>query len=258
MIVSRSYDIATAARRIMSGKSLNMGQACLAPDYCFVPREQQELFINAAVQQFSTMFPSVINNPDYTSVVNGRHYQRINAMIYDARQKGADIREINPAGENFSFQVEGMHKIPMTLVVEPTDDMIVMQQEIFGPLLCIKTYEDLSECISYINARPRPLGLYYFGNDLAEQRRVLDTTIGGGVTINDVMAHSSCDDLPFGGIGHSGMGNYHGFDGFRTFSHQKAVYKQSGFDLMKLAGMIPPYGRKCQKQLDKLTRVKTI
>jgi coniferyl-aldehyde dehydrogenase len=257
VIISRSCDISKAAQRIMSGKALNMGQACLAPDYCFVPRAQKEAFIAAAIQHFSAMFPSILSNPDYTSVVNARHDQRIRCMIEDAREKGGDVREINPASEKFSSQGEGLHKVPMTLVVEPTETMLVMQEELFGPILCIKTYEDITETISYINARPRPLGLYYFGEDADEERLVLNSTISGGVTLNDVMAHSSCDDLPFGGIGHSGMGSYHGIDGFRTFSHQKAIYKQSSFDPMKLAGMVPPYGRKCQKQLDKLTKLKT-
>ena len=149
-----------------------------------------------------------------------------------------------------------MHKLSMTLIVDPTDEMLCMQEELFGPLLCIKTYTNVNECIQYINSRPRPLGLYYFGNDPAEQRQVLDYTISGGVALNDVMAHASCEDLPFGGIGNSGMGAYHGYDGFRTFSHPRAIYKQSKLDLLKLAGMLPPYGDKCQKQLDSLTKLK--
>jgi coniferyl-aldehyde dehydrogenase len=122
-------------------------------------------------------------------------------------------------------------------------------------VVCIKTYDGFPECIRYINSRPRPLGLYYFGEDAKEERIVLDRTTSGGVTINDVLSHASCDDLPFGGIGHSGMGNYHGHDGFRTFSHQKAVFRQTRIDVMELGGMLPPYGEKCEKQLDKLTRV---
>ena len=133
--------------------------------------------------------------------------------------------------------------------------MLVMQEELFGPILCIKTYSDIGDCIEYINGRPRPLGFYYFGNNPAEERHVLENTISGGATVNDVLAHSSCDDLPFGGIGHSGMGSYHGQHGFLTFSHQRAVYRQTNIGLMKLAGMTPPYGEKCQKQLDKMTKV---
>lgn len=256
VIVGRTYNVQKAAQRVMTGKALNMGQACLAPDYCYVSREHKDEFIDAVTGHFSKLFPSIIDNPDFTSIINERHYRRLADMIDDARAKGGDVRPINPAQEDFSGQASGARKIPMTLVVDPTDDMLVMQEELFGPIICIKTYASIDECIQYINARPRPLGLYYFGEDAAEQRQVLGRTISGGVTVNDVMSHSSCDDLPFGGIGHSGMGNYHGLDGFRTFSHARAVYRQTPLDLMKLSGMMPPYGKKTQKQLDKLTRLK--
>lgn len=256
VIVGLSYDTAKAAERIMSGKQLNQGQACLAPDYVFVAKEQKDILVSHIVKFYSQLFPTIINNPDYTSIINGRHQQRLLNYIQDAKQKGAEVIEINPAGEDFSKQLAGLHKLPMTLIVNPTDDMLCMQEELFGPILCIKTYSDMNESIRYINSRPRPLGLYYFGNDAVEERQVLDRTLSGGVAINDVMSHTSCEDLPFGGIGHSGMGAYHGYDGFRTFSHPRAIYKQSKLDLLKLAGMLPPYGDKCQKQLDKLTRLK--
>lgn len=256
VIVGRSYDLGKAARRIMTGKALNMGQACLAPDYCFVPEEQLDAFIEEVTNYFSGLFPTILANPDYTSVINGRHHQRLTGMLQDAADKGADLREINPAAEDFSQQGPGLHKIPMTLVVNPGDDMRVMQEELFGPILCVKSYRQVDDCIGYINSRPRPLGLYYFGEDAAEEQRVLDATISGGVTVNDVMTHSSCEDLPFGGIGHSGMGNYHGHDGFLTFSHPRAVFRQTRLELMKLSGMLPPYGDKTQKQLDKLTKYK--
>lgn len=256
VIVGRSYDITKAAERVMTGKALNQGQACLGPDYCFVAKENKDSFINAAVSYYSSLFPTILDNPDYTSVINARHYQRLAGMIQDAKDKGANVIEINPANEDLSKQKEGFHKIAMTLVIDPSDDMRVMQEELFGPVMCIKTYDKIDDCIDYINARPRPLGLYYFGKDKQEENLVLNNTISGGVTINDVMAHSSCDDLPFGGIGDSGMGHYHGFDGFRTFSHARAIYRQTKIDVMKLAGMLPPYGDKCQKQLDKLSSVK--
>jgi coniferyl-aldehyde dehydrogenase len=256
VIVGRSYDIKKAAERIMAGKQLNQGQACLAPDYVFVPSEHKQIFIDSAVNYYRQLFPNVLNNPDYTSVINERHQKRLLDYISDAKQKGAQTVEINPANEDFSKQAAGVHKIPMTLIVDPTDDMLCMQEELFGPVLCIKTYQKLDECIRYINEHPRPLGLYYFGNDAAEERYVLDHTISGGVALNDVMAHSSCEDLPFGGIGNSGMGAYHGYDGFRTFSHPRAIYKQTGLDMLKLAGMLPPYTDKCKKQLDMMCKVK--
>ncbi len=256
VIVSRSYDIEKAAERIMTGKALNIGQACLAPDYVFVPEEKKQAFVDKAVSFFSELFPTILNNDDYTSVVNARHHERIMSIIRDAQEKGATVQAINPSNEDFTTQAEGMHKIPMTLISDYTEDMLVAQQEIFGAILGIKTYKDVSECIQYINDHPRPLGLYYFGDDASEQRRVLDHTISGGVTLNDVMAHSSCEDLPFGGIGNSGMGHYHGVDGFRTFSHARAIYTQSKLDLIKLAGLLPPYTDKAQQQLDKLSQVK--
>jgi len=255
VIVGRSYDLAKAASRVMIGKALNNGQACLAPDYCMVPRERLDAFVAAAEKQFSEMFPSIIHNADYTSVVNGRHHERISRMLRDARDKGGDVREINPGGEDFASQPEGLSKMPMALVVEPTEDMLVMQEELFGPVLCVKGYDTIDDCIRYVNGRPRPLGLYYFGNDPAEERAVLDRTISGGVTVNDVMAHSSNEDLPFGGVGPSGMGSYHGHDGFLAFSHQRAVFRQTPIDLMKLSGMMPPYGKKADKQLDWLCKV---
>jgi len=256
VIVGRSYDLKKAAARIMNGKALNMGQACLAPDYCFVPSEHKEAFVAELIGEFSKMFPKVIGNPDYTAVINPRHYRRLTALIEEAKGKGADIREINPAHEDFSTQNADTLRIPMTLVIEPSDDMGVMQEEIFGPIFCIKTYAHLDECISYINARPRPLGLYYFGEDAHEERRVLDRTTSGGTTINDVLTHASCEDLPFGGIGNSGMGNYHGHNGFLTFSHQRAVFRQTKLDVVELGGMLPPYSEKCEKQLEKMTKMK--
>jgi len=164
----------------------------------------------------------------------------------DARSKVAEIIEINPAKENFSQQP--FHKIPPTIVLNPTDDMKIMKDEIFGPLLPVKTYETVDEAIGYVNGHARPLGLYYFGSDGKEQEKVLDRTTSGGVSVNDVIMHVSMEDLPFGGVGPSGMGSYHGVDGFKTFSHAKAVFKQVNKDLTAM--MRPPYGEKIQKMMD--------
>lgn len=256
VIVSRSYDLKKAAERIMTGKALNCGQVCLSPDYVFVPKEDKQAFIAHAVSFFSELFPTMIDNPDYTSIINARHQARIQGIIDDATLRGATVQSINPAHEDFSTQKAGLHKIPMTLISDYSEDMLIAQQEIFGAILAIKTYDDVNECISYINAHPRPLGLYYFGDDKVETRKVLDHTISGGVSINDVMAQSSCEDLPFGGIGGSGMGHYHGIDGFKTFSHHKGIFTQSKLELIKLAGLLPPYTDKAQQQLDKLCKLK--
>ena len=248
VIVARDADLEETTQRILAGKALNGGQVCLSPDYLFLPEESLQPFLAFAREWTAEAFPTMLNNPDYTSIVNERHRQRLLAYIDDAREKGAEIVTINPASENFSDQ-QSSQKIPLTLVVNPTDDMAIMQEEIFGPIIAVKTYQDVSECIRYINAHPHPLGLYLFTDDVNLQRDVLDKTLSGGVTINDVIAHVSCQDLPFGGIGASGMGNYHGEFGFRTFSHARTVYKQTKINLQKLGGMLPPYDSKSDKTL---------
>lgn len=239
VVIGRSADMALTAGNVMAGKTLNAGQICLAPDYVLLPEERTDDFIAAARASVTRMYPDIKDNPDYTSIVNERHYERINGYIEDARTKGANVVEINPAGEDFSQQQH--HRIPPTLIIDPTDDMKVMQDEIFGPVLPVKRYKDIGETFDYINARPRPLGLYYFGNDSGEQKQVLTRTTSGGVTVNDVIMHVAQEDLPFGGVGPSGMGSYHGFDGFRTFSHAKAVYVQSKTVSKLAASMRPPY-----------------
>ena len=163
----------------------------------------------------------------------------MNGYLDDARQKGANVVEINPADEDFSQQQH--HRIPPTIVLDPTDDMQVMQDEIFGPILPVKQYQDVNETLDYINDHDRPLGLYYFGQDKAEENKVLTHTTSGGVTVNDVVMHVAQEDLPFGGVGPSGMGSYHGYDGFRNFSHAKAIYSQSKTVSKLAAAMRPPY-----------------
>lgn len=247
VILGKSADLEKAATRIMAGKTMNAGQICLAPDYAFVPSDKTQEFVGAATKAVEKMFPSGLkDNDDYTSVINQRHYDRIMGYIHDAKAKGAEVIEINPAGENFSQQPH--HKIPPHIVVDPTDDMAVMQDEIFGPILPIKSYTDTKEAVAYINDNPRPLGLYHFGEDAAERDYVLENTTSGGVTVNDVIFHVAQEDLPFGGVGPSGMGSYHGRDGFYEFSHRKSVYTQTGSEL--LAMMRPPYGDKFRKQVN--------
>ena len=247
-IVGKDADLKKTARKIMVGKILNVGQVCLSPDYVFVPKKHMNEFIALCETEFASLFADLKNNPDYGSVVNQRHFDRLQSYLDDARAKNGEIRELNPANENFNDQ-QGTYKIPLTMVIDPSDDMKVMQEEIFGPLLPIKGYDDIQEVIDYVNANPRPLALYYFGDDKAEQRNVLDHTHSGGVTINDVIQHVATEDLPFGGVGDSGMGNYHGHDGFKTFSHPRSVYKQAKVSLMELAGLVPPYGTKAEKAM---------
>jgi coniferyl-aldehyde dehydrogenase len=161
--------------------------------------------------------------------------------VADARDKGAEVIEVNPAGEDFGNA--NQRKMPLTVLRGVNDDMTVMQEEIFGPVLPVMTYKAVDQAIDYINEHDRPLGLYYFGEDRAEQERVLTRTISGGVTTNDVIFHVSMEDLPFGGVGPSGMGSYHAIEGFREFSHARAVYHQPKIDIAKLGGLKPPYGK---------------
>ena len=247
VIISQSADMATAAARIMNGKTLNAGQICLAPDYVMAPENRLEEFVAEATGAVTRMFPTLRDNPDYTAVVAQRHYDRIKGYIDDARAKGADIREINPANEDFSQQEH--RKIPPTLILNATDDMTVMQDEIFGPVLAVKTYKTAGEAVDYVNAHDRPLGLYWFGTDEAEKAHVLNHTTSGGVTINDVVMHVAQEELPFGGVGPSGMGSYHGHDGFLEFSHKKAIYTQLKKDIGPLLQMRPPYGPAIRKFL---------
>ena len=246
VVLGRSADLQKAANRIMAGKTLNAGQICLAPDYAFVPKEKTQDFVAAATKAVETMYPSGLkDNDDYTSIVNQRHFDRINGYIEDARARGGQVIEINPKGENFSQQPH--HKIAPTLIIDPTDDMKVMQDEIFGPILPIKSYGDAKDAVAYINAHERPLGLYYFGEDESEKSFVLNNTTSGGVTVNDVIFHVAQEDVPFGGVGPSGMGSYHGRDGFLELSHKKAIYSQTKSEL--LAMMRPPYGDKYRAQV---------
>ncbi|WP_375286259.1 coniferyl aldehyde dehydrogenase [Sphingomonas sp.] len=245
VILGKGADIAKATERVALGKMLNAGQICLAPDYMLVPSGEEPRVVEGLKAAASAMYPTLLSNPDYTSVVNDRHFQRLTDWVDDARAKGATVEVVNPAGEDFGST--NSRKMPFHIIRDATDEMIVMQEEIFGPVLPVRRYDTIEGAIGEVNRRDRPLGLYYFGSDAGERRRVLDRTISGGVSLDDVIFHVSMEDLPFGGIGPSGMGSYHGLDGFRTFSHAKAVYKQARVDVAKLAGLKPPYGAATRK-----------
>ncbi|MFM5953051.1 MAG: coniferyl aldehyde dehydrogenase [Novosphingobium sp.] len=245
--IGRSADKAKAGQRIALGKMMNAGQICLAPDYLMVAKDQEGEMVESIKSGVAAMYPSLLGNDDYTSVVNGRNYERLQGYLADAKEKGAELIEVNPAGEDFS--ASNGNKMPLTIVRGVNDGMKVMQEEIFGPILPVMTYDSIDQAIDYVNAHDRPLGLYYFGNDSAEEEKVLGRTISGGATVNDVLFHNAMEDLPFGGVGPSGMGNYHGQDGFKTFSHMRAVYKQPGLDIAGLSGFKPPYGKTTQSTL---------
>ena len=226
----------------MLGKTLNAGQICLAPDYLLVPEEKLHEVIAAAQKAVSEMYPKLLDNDEYTSIINQRHFDRLNGYLAEAEARGVKTIALNPANEDFSKQ-EGTRKIPPTLIPEPADDLKVMEEELFGPLLPIRTYKDFEETISYINSKPRPLAAYYFGQDSAEEEAVIQRTTSGGVCVNDVIMHIMQEELPFGGVGPSGMGAIHGHEGFKTFSHAKSIYRQAGFNVGKLGGMLPPYSK---------------
>ncbi|PTS86998.1 coniferyl aldehyde dehydrogenase, partial [Sphingomonas sp. HMWF008] len=223
VIVGKDADIARTTERVAIGKMLNAGQICLAPDYMLVPEAQEQAVVDGLKAAVSSMYPTLLANPDYTAIINDRHHQRLTDWVADAQAKGATVEVVNPGGEDFAGS--NARKMPLHIVRNATDDMIVMQEELFGPILPVRSYRAIDDAIGEVNRRDRPLGLYYFGPDAAERRHVLDRTISGGVTLDDVVFHVSMEELPFGGIGPSGMGSYHGSDGFKTFSHAKAVYK---------------------------------
>ena len=248
VVVGEDCDIHLAAERIITGKAMNGGQLCVSPDYCFVPHSRMEAFINRCKAVIAEQYPTIQGNPDFVACINERHYDRVKAYIDEACSNGARVIPLCPSGEAFSERDE--HKIALHLIVNPDDDLACMQDEIFGALLNIKAYEKLEDVIDFINARERPLALYYFGKDKTEQDKVINETLSGGVAVNAIALHVGCDDLPFGGVGHSGMGNYRGRDGFRTFSHARGVYREGFVDMAKLAGTLPPYGQKVGNMLE--------
>ena len=247
VIVGRSADIERTAARVAMGKTLNAGQICLAPDYLIAPREKEEELVQSFTNSVRSMYPTLLANDDYTSIVNARHRERLQSYLDDASAKGGEVIEINPAGEDFTNS--NSNKMPVYVVRNANDGMKVMQDEIFGPILPVMTYDTVEQAVDYVNSHDRPLGLYYFGEEEREQRMVLDRTVSGGATVNDVLFHVTAEDLPFGGVGPSGMGSYHGIEGFRTFSHAKSVYSQPKINVAKLGGLLPPYGKATHKAI---------
>ena len=232
----------------MLGKTLNAGQICLAPDYLLVPEELLESVVEQAQKTVGSMYPSMLENPEYTAIVNDRHYQRLSNYVKEAQDQGVRTIVINPAGEDPAALQLG-RKLPPVLLVNPPDHTQVMEAEIFGPLLPIRTYKNVDETIDYVNAHPRPLAVYYFGKDKQEEQALLSRTTSGGVCINDVIMHIMQEELPFGGVGPSGMGAYHGEHGFRTFIHARSVYRQTRLNIGKLGGMLRPYGKATEQTI---------
>lgn len=252
VVVSHDGDINDIAEKIMTGKAMNSGQLCINADYCFIPAGKMDQFISQCEKTVAEQYPTIMDNPDYVALINERNYDRISGYLEDAEKKGAKIIALNPAGEDWRDREK--HKIPLHLVIDPSDDMLVMQEELFGPILCLKPYTHFDDCIADINSRARPLALYYFGKNKKEQDALVQKTTAGGMSINDIGVHYSCDDLPFGGIGPSGMGHLHGHEGFKTCSHAKAVFHQGAVNLPKLSGTTPPYGDKVEKMIGSMLK----
>jgi coniferyl-aldehyde dehydrogenase len=249
-IVHESYPLRRAVERIMMGKLYNAGQTCVAPDYVLLHAGAESAFEAEARRAAADLFPRLVDNRDYTRIVNRRHYERLAAAVADAAAKGARVVTLNPAGEQPTID----NKVfPPTLIFDPRDSMVVMEEEIFGPVLPVVTYRTLDEAIAYVNARPHPLALYYFDDDSHRVDEVLRRTISGGVTINDCIFHLGQHNLPFGGVGPSGMGQYHGVDGFVTFSKKRGVMVQRRWAATPL--FRPPYGERTRRLIDILLRL---
>lgn len=224
----------TTASGIAFGKFANAGQTCVAPDYLLVHADEAEPFRAAFDRAVSTLYPQGTASPDYTSIINDRHFARLNGLIEDAAAKGA---RVVPLGRQAEARP---HTLAPVLILDPTDEMEIMHEEIFGPVLPVVTYRNLDEAIAYVNARPRPLALYYFGDNDAGRRKVLTHTTSGNVGINNTLMHYGQEDLPFGGVGPSGMGAYHGPEGFRAMSHAKGVYVEGRWNAASL--LRAPFG----------------
>ncbi len=248
-IITEDYDILAAVDRIMYSKLVNSGQMCVAPDYLFVPANKVETFIEAAKATVFARY-SELESKDYTSIIDQKAYDRLMDTLQDARKKGAEIINLLPGDEN----KDSIRKISPLIAKNVTEEMRLMQEEIFGPILPIKTYDKIDEVIDYINSHERPLALYIYSNNKKVQEKLLAHTMSGGVSINDCAMHVGQHDMPFGGIGNSGMGQYHGLEGFMEFSKMRPVFKQA----KRALSLAPPYGDKTDRIYNFVTKMKRI
>lgn len=244
-IIGPDMNIKTSVQRMILGKVLNAGQTCVAPDYIFCPKEKVDELVREFKASYQTLFPTVNANSDCTSIVNQGQYARIQGLLTDANEKGAQVMALNE-----TYDANKERKLPLTVVLNADDSMKVMQQEIFGPVLPIVPYDNIEDVLTYINDRERPLALYIYSYDKDFQQNILKRTHAGGVCINDAAFHVANEDLPFGGVGSSGMGSYHGEEGFATFSHSKAIFKRGRVSFAHL--LFPPFGNAIHKSVYKL------
>jgi coniferyl-aldehyde dehydrogenase len=249
VIIGRSAKLDLAGTRLTFGKLLNGGQLCLSPDYVVVPNELEEQLIARVVQEAQSMYPNITENEDYAGVINERHFARLQNYIDDAVAKGAKLIIV---GADKTRASEDNRRMPLHILQNVNEDMLVMHEEIFGPILPVMTYSDVAEVPDMIEPRRNPLAMYYFGKDKSEQEYLLSNVQSGGVCINDITLHYVQEDLPFGGVGASGMGAYHGPEGFRTLSHARAIYSQTMIDVLPIIGARPPFGNKFRKNISKI------
>ncbi|OAN17097.1 coniferyl-aldehyde dehydrogenase [Photobacterium jeanii] len=241
-LIAPDMPIDIAVDRLIFGKCLNGGQICVAPDYALVPHDKVDAFVAAFKQRFNRMYPHGVANKDFTSVINERQYQRLCSYLDDAREQGAEVIPCHDDARDDSQQ-----RLIPHLVLNSSDDMKVMQEELFGPILPVMPYRNIEQALEYIQARPRPLALYLMSFDTALQQQVKTHIHSGGMAINDTVFHVAADDAPFGGVGPSGMGRYHGHEGFLTFSHAKTVLTKGKLNTGKL--VMPPYRGLVQKMM---------
>ncbi|WP_246755738.1 coniferyl aldehyde dehydrogenase [Bradyrhizobium sp. CCBAU 53338] len=240
VIIEKGHPLDHASAGIVYGKLISGGQTCIAPDYALVHEDDLQTFLAAYDAAVVSAYPDGPSGDDYTWILNDRHLTRLTGLLTDARDKGATVRLMGREGR-------GAHPRAMrpTVVLGVTDDMTIAREEIFGPILPVFTYRTIEEAIEFVDARPRPLALYYYGRDKAAQRKVLDGTVSGNVTINGTILHIAQDDLPFGGVGASGIGAYHGIEGFRRLSHAKGIYEQGRWNGSTL--LRPPFGKMAER-----------
>lgn len=249
VVIGRSAKLDLAGTRLAFSKLLNGGQLCLSPDYVLVPKELEEQLIARVTHEVQSMYPNITENTDYAGVINERHYMRLQNYIDDAVAKGAKLTIVGTENDRSS---KDNRRMPLHILQNVTEDMQVMHEEIFGPILPVMTYEDIAEVPDKIEPRRNPLALYYFGKDKAEQEYLLSHVQSGGVCINDITLQYVQEDLPFGGIGASGMGAYHGPEGFKNLSHARAIYSQTMIDVLPIIGARPPFGEKFRKNISKI------
>jgi coniferyl-aldehyde dehydrogenase len=249
-LIDVSCDLDQAAIKIAHGKLLNAGQTCIAPDYVLLPRGREAAFGEAFASAVAKLFPTIAGNPDYAAIISPHHHERLQALLAQAEGGGARLQVVNPGAANTSGASRQMAPV---LVFDAPPDSKLLHEEIFGPILPVLAYGSLDEAIGYINARPRPLALYWFGLDTASRDKVLARTVSGGVTVNDTLMHIAHPNLPFGGVGESGWGAYHGETGFLRLTQQKPVLVQSRWARGDL--FYPPYGKRFDRIMGLVKRL---